>query len=395
MVKMAVSVNYDEKRKKYVWRARASINGKQKERSGACKLKREAQDAGNKAYNELVRQEKNAVEYDGTLTIEQSIIEWLNEYKHGTISPRTEAIYLSHINRHIIPYLGKIKVVKLNKLIYQKFITDLAKKGYAKSTIKLINAVMFNFLDFMIHEMRMIDYNCASKIKIKTDETNKQEDEKNMFYTDDEIKLIFEYSRKIAKNERNEICADFYEVLLYTGLRFNELLALQEEDYNPDTHTITINKQLQYKNQVSKPDFIPLKTNDSYREIIVNERTIEIFKHRMLVNKKTKLRMPSHLIKKNFMFSYNGSTIGSNGVRYYLRKVCEKAKVSYHDKHAIHAFRHTHIKQLVEAGVPHVTIKQRVGHARNSNMTYHYMHSDEKMQSIAAEKYSALISERF
>ncbi|MBC1522446.1 site-specific integrase [Listeria aquatica] len=392
---MAVSVNYDEKRKKYVWRARASINGKQKERSGACKLKREAQDAGNKAYNELVRQEKASIVYDNNLTIKDSIKEWLYEYKHGTISVKTEKIYRGHIKNHIIPHLGNFKVTKLNRITYQKFINKLVEQGYSKKTIRLINAIMCNFLDFMIHEMRMIDYNCASKIKIKTDETNKQEDEKNMFYTDDEIKLIFEYSRKLIKNTRNEVCADFIEVLLYTGLRVSELLAIQEEDYDAKSGTISINKQLSPDHQINNPIFTPLKTEDSYREVILDSRTKKIIQKRLLINKKEKLRLPPNIIQHDFIFSCSGSTIGRSAVRRYIHKICKASGVRYHEKHAIHAFRHTHIKQLVEAGVPQVVIQKRIGHSKNSAITAHYMHTDNKMNELASKNYEKLISDRF
>ncbi|MHC5319491.1 tyrosine-type recombinase/integrase [Listeria kieliensis] len=392
---MAVSVNYDEKRKKYVWRARASINGKQKERSGACKLKREAQDAGNKAYNDLLRQEKNSIDFDANLLISDALKEWLATVKHGTISWQTERIYAGHIKNNIIPFIGHIKVVKLNSINYQRFIIALVNKKFSKGTIKLINTIMYNFLKFMIDDMRVIDHNVAANPKINIKENDKKEDEQNMYYDDEELNLIFKFSRKLIKNERNRICADIFEVLLYTGIRINELLAIQETDFNKEKKTLIINKQLSYKSPMSNPTFIPLKTKDSYREIAINKRVQEIFNERILSNKKMRLRLPSGAVKKQFMFCYDGMPIGVHTVRYYLKKTCTAANVRYHTKHAIHAFRHTHIKHLVEANIPHVTIKKRVGHSRSSSVTLHYMHSDESMDKQANNLYEKLISERF
>lgn len=388
------TIKFDEKRKKYVWRARLMVNGKQKERSGACKLKKNAETAANKAYNELLRLEKNQVTLAHDLTIKESILDWLQEYKHGTISPQSENAYRSHLKNHILPYLGTIKVTKLNYITYQKFINHLISIGLAKRTIKVINAIVVNYLDFMVHKMRLIDYNVASKVEINIKEDT-TEDEKNMFYTDEEVKKILKCGRELSKKERNETCVDAFEVLLHTGLRISELLALQEEDYNSKTNTITINKQLSRIKLVTDPKFIPLKTPDSYREIAVDTKTAEIIKKRIIKNKKNRLRLPPSVIKGHFLFSKNGAAITPDRLRYFLKQICQISGVRYHTRHSLHAFRHTHIKHLVEANVPLVTIKRRVGHSRTSDITQHYMHSDDKMVQLASEKYEQLISKKF
>lgn len=392
MVKMAVTVKYDEKRKKYVWRARASVNGQQKERSGACKLKREAQEEGDNAYSNLIRLAKNQIEYDHNLTIEEGITDWFNNYKKGVISESSAILYRSHIKNHIIPELGSYRIVKLNKIVYQKFINRLSEK-YAKKTIELINQIFYNFLEFMIHDMRIIDYNIASKVKIQTNTLPKQDE--SMYYTDDELKKIIQYSRECAKNDKQVICADIYEVLFLTGLRISELLGLQEEDFDASNKLLNISKQLSNIQSSNKPKLTKLKTKDSYRQVIIDERVISILKRRMLENKKDKLRLPARFIVDNYLFSYQGYPLYSGYLRDHLKRVCKRANVKYRDNHALHAFRHTHVKHLIEAGVPEVSIQKRIGHAKSSSVTRIYTHSDLKMNELAAENFSKLISERF
>lgn len=390
---MAVTVKYDKNKKTWRWRARATIHGKQKERTGTSEKKGVAQERGNKAYSDLIKLETANVDYDSNVTIGESILEWFNEYKKNLLSESSSAIYNGHIKNHIIPQLGSIKLLKLNRITYQKFINSLVAKDYAKKTIQLINTIMINYLNFMINDMRMIDYNVASKIAIKTKKIH--ENDADMYYTDEQLRLLFEFSHKLAKTKKQHLYADIFEVLTFTGLRVNELLGLQEEDYDSSKNILKINKQLSNIKAVSQPKLVDLKTKESYREIIINERVKDILKRRLHENKKMRLRVPQHLLKHNFLFGSDGTAIYAVYLREYLKQVCIASGVEYHKKHAIHGFRHTHVKQLIESGVPEVSIQKRIGHAKSSNVTRRYTHSDDKMNIMAVEKYDKLISERF
>ncbi|WP_367301709.1 tyrosine-type recombinase/integrase [Listeria fleischmannii] len=71
-----------------------------------------------------------------------------------------------------------------------------------------------------------------------------------------------------------------------------------------------------------------------------------------------------------------------------LRRMCKNTGVPYHSKHPAHAFRHTHVKRLDEAGISETAIQQRIGHTKGSKITRIYTHSDEIMRKDTINIYA-------
>ncbi|WP_161564245.1 site-specific integrase [Listeria sp. SHR_NRA_18] len=388
---MGFSVKYNEKRNKWIWRARVTINSKQYEKSGSADKQQDAELEGSQVYAKLVK-EKNSdfVAIDRNITLEELMREWFKTYKEDKLSVNTLISYKGCMENHILPNLGFIPVTKLNRLMYQKFINSLINQDYAINTVKLIHSVVNNCMSFALHDLRLIEYNPTEKIKIQAKKKKGLVTENHMYYSNEELDKLY----TTAKATEKAVIADLILFLPRTGLRIGEALGLTVEDYHEDNGTLTINKQLLNRSTHSNIIFSGLKTVTSNRTIYVDSETEKIIKRRILDNKKSKLKHPEIKCDYNFLFSHLNKPIRHSLLRDTLARVSSRAGVVNYRGRSVHAFRHTHVKNLVEAGVPEITIQQRVGHSKESAVTKRYMHSDEAMDKLAIEQYENFMAQQ-
>lgn len=390
---MGFSVKYNEKRNKWIWRARVTINSKQYEKSGSADKQQDAELEGSQVYAKLVRDKATEVSVtDRNITIEDLILEWFNTCKRGMLSPKSIVTYEGNINNHIIPNIGFIQVSRLNRVMYQKFINSLVAQKYAKGSISLINSLVVSCLDFAMRDLRIIDFNPASKINIPIKNKPTKKDESNKFYTDKELESMYDAAEFLTAKTPDKALAGLLFFLANTGLRISEALGLQESDYIEAERKLIIDKQLSTFSTLDKPILSPPKTSMSEREIYLDKPTHDLLKKIILSNKEFRFKHPELKRPHNFLFNIQGEHIYREKFRKFLIKVCNLAEVDYHHKHSVHAFRHTHVKKLVESGVPEISIQQRIGHSKHSAVTKSYMHSDDNMAKKAIEQYEKYMS---
>ena len=90
---------------------------------------------------------------------------WISEYS-GNIKERTRILYDGHIQRHIKPALGAVKLDALNTPAIQKFYNSLQKKnGLSAKTIKNIHGVLHKALQQAV-EIGYIRFNPSDACKL-------------------------------------------------------------------------------------------------------------------------------------------------------------------------------------------------------------------------------------
>ncbi len=135
-------------------------------------------------------------------------------------------------------------------------------------------------------------------------------------------------------------------VLYFTGMRVGECLSLKWSDF--DGKTVHVNKQLQRGNWITP------KTQSSIRKIALDPKTIDIINRQYDMYK----NIP-HFNKDWFIFGgyeqYSQTTL-----RYHKNVACRELKIP---EFKIHALRHSHASNLIEAGVNIFKISKRLGHS--------------------------------
>ncbi|WP_270781795.1 site-specific integrase [Ligilactobacillus ruminis] len=155
--------------------------------------------------------------------------------------------------------------------------------------------------------------------------------------------------------------ANFFLILLKTGLRFAEALGITLNDVDFERKTVSINKTLAYKgHQKGTRAFAPTKNKYSVRTIIVDDAVL------YMLWKNAKGADPDESIfyrLKGFQFN---STLNNK-----LKRACRKAEVP---EITLHSLRHEHATYLVSQGISSMAVAERLGHADDSVTRAVYIH---------------------
>ena len=176
----------------------------------------------------------------------------------------------------------------------------------------------------------------------------------------------------LAAVDRNEIWRDFFYTELTTGLRRGKLLALQWDDLDFKTGTLTVNKQIyevKGRLQVSIP-----KTRASIRRLVLPPGMVEVLRaYRETVGSRWMFPSP---VKEDMPMT-------PGAVRRRLQIILERAgckRIRFHD------LRHTFATLSLENGMDVKTLSAMLGHVSAATTLDIYTHVTGDMQSEAAAK---------
>ena len=126
---------------------------------------------------------------------------------------------------------GEMLLSDITSILFQQFLERMADRGYARHTINLRKIVMNLIFNYAIFN-EIVSYNPITVCKIP----KKAHTTSRSLPTDAEI-------LKIQGNSEGFIGL-YCNLLIYTGLRREEALALKYEDINYNSDTISVNKTL-------------------------------------------------------------------------------------------------------------------------------------------------------
>lgn len=193
--------------------------------------------------------------------------------------------------------------------------------------------------------------------------------------------LEIEDMKKLIQELKHENTpeANFFLILLKTGLRFAEALGITLNDVDFDKKTVTINKTLDYKkHREGTRSFVPTKNKYSVRTIIVDDAVL------YMLWKNSKGADPDESIFYKIKgFQYN-STLNNK-----LKRACQKAGVP---EITLHSLRHEHATYLVSQGISSMAVAERLGHADDSVTRAVYIHRLETEKARDNEKIAQKIA---
>lgn len=175
--------------------------------------------------------------------------------------------------------------------------------------------------------------------------------------------LEIEDMKKLIQELKHENTpeANFFLILLKTGLRFAEALGITLNDVDFDKKTVTINKTLDYKkHREGTRSFVPTKNKYSVRTIVVDDAVLY-----MLWKNAKGADQDESIFYKIKGFQYN-STLNN-----WLKRSCQKAGVP---EVTLHGLRHEHATYLVSQGISSMAVAERLGHADDSVTRAVYIH---------------------
>jgi integrase/recombinase XerD len=282
---------------------------------------------------------------------------FLNEKKAFSFSKNTLKAYNNAINEFIEFCLIKqneipFKINEINKFIVTMYINYLQdEKNYQSSSIKLYLDAIKQFLKFITENNQdNIDlYGFLENFKVKC------EIKEPVFYTFEEIEKIKEFLKaEIEKSKSINKISKYYALLLliYTGMRAEEVLNLSEKDFNINENSQIIILKIKGKGAKERINYIRLpnlvKETDKYLELKPKSEYL-------ICDKK------GNKIKYNTLYKIN-------------KNLCKKLNIQ---NKGLHAYRHAFARMWVNNGYDLQTLKEWLGHSSILVTSKFYARSNE------------------
>lgn len=295
---------------------------------------------------------------------------WYQNYVKPQIRPTTQANYEAKIYQHIIPELGKIPLNQLAQKDLQQFYarmktggrlirTEQFGKGLSDSMVRGLHAACRSALEKAVQE-GLIRTNPAVGCKLPPKRGREMQ------------VLGREELQRFLIQAQAEGYFELFLLDLCTGLRRGELLALQWDDLDFKTGTLTVNKQVyevKGRLQVSIP-----KTRASIRRLVLPPGVVEVLRqYRETVDSRWMFPSP---VKEDMPMT-------PGAVRRRLQIILERAgckRIRFHD------LRHTFATLSLENGMDVKTLSAMLGHVSAATTLDIYTHITGDMQADAAAK---------
>ncbi|UYT10357.1 site-specific integrase [Lactococcus garvieae] len=284
--------------------------------------------------------------------------EWIELYKVGAVRPITlKKYYISQ--QHIEKLVPDLKVCDITRRRYQKLLNDYAISHEKQTTMDFHHHLKGAILDAV--DDGLIAQNPTRKIIIKGKNPRKK---RPKFLNQHEVQALIR-----QMDLTNEINWDWFILLiLKTGLRFSEALAVTPNDFDFSSQKLTIDKTWDYKS--SKGTFQPTKNKSSKRKVQLDWQTAMQFSQLVKVYPENQ-----PIFVKGRIFN---STVNNR-----LQVLCKKAEIP---SISIHGLRHTHASLLLFADVSIATVARRLGHSSMSTTQETYLHIIQELENQDNDK---------
>lgn len=293
------------------------------------------------------------LKHNGTLTPKQSTLlgdliylykaeidERVNNYKTNSkygrrLRPKRRTTLLVHINKHIVPFFGKMKIEDITTQNVMKFQKELEKKmspQYANTIVGTLRRIF----KFFIQE-NLVQYNPC----VQLDPLETRASEERYTPTESEVLAILQATTVHWKKVMIKLAAA-------NGMRISEILALRWDAINGDKIHIRLSND--------RGELGDTKTAGSNRTVRISEEL------------KDDLAQLKAVSEGEWLFTNTKGNLfaATDVVRSVLYRACNKANVQ---KFGFHGLRRFFINKQLNEGKSKDHVQVLVGHKVGSDVT--------------------------
>jgi integrase len=297
---------------------------------------------------------------DSDITLGEWAETWLATYKSG-VAYNTKRMYVNIVDNYIVAPLGSLKLKDIKTAHLQKVVNDNAHIG---RTMKLFMQTIKQIFDQAIAN-DIVFKNPALGITVQTVAAKVEK----RALTDEEAERI--YSLKLDSKTK---CLVF--LLMYTGMRRGEVLAISKSDIDMDMGVIRVSNSVVFKG--NKSEMKSAKTKSSVREIPILDPLKPILAEYM------------HGLKSELLFT---CADGSSFSLIAYRRLFAKFTNAMGDTDiTAHIFRHNFATILYNADVDIKSAQYILGHSSITVTMDIYTKLDKRKKAKAAERLNTFLA---
>lgn len=296
---------------------------------------------------------------------------WLEERKSlRQIERKTAEVHEYLIEKHLAPRVGHIPLVRLAPQAVQSIYVSMGQEGLAPTTIRRAAAVLRAALQDAV--------NRGLLMRNPVDQTTRPNllSREATVWTPEQIQTFLDDAKAASRP-----IAAFYTMIVGTGMRPGEILALRETDIGWEAGTVSVNRTLDHAGR--EPLFSAPKTKKARRTIKLPDAVLVELRHLRQWRRERKLALGPRWKETGLLFcGSRGGCLYPSNIRFkdFLPRVRRLGLPSAH----IYDLRHDHATYLVADGVDYRTLSDRLGHSSPAFTISTYVHAAVKAQEHAA-----------
>ena len=309
--------------------------------------------------------------------------EWLPAVK-ATIRPSTYGSYVQHVDCHIVPHIGTVKLQKLSGSQVNALYAKLAETG-RKDGKKGLSAMTIHHVHACLHKAckDAVRWGHISRNPLDAaDPPHKKGDgaKEMRTWTKEQLKAFLD----AVADER---LSALWHTIAMTGMRRGEAIGLRWSDVDLENARLAVRRALIPSGRdviVSEP-----KTIKGRRVIAIDPGTVEVLKGQAARQLEEQKEWDEAWVETGLVFTLeNGAALDPESVSRYWRQAVKKSMLP---SIRLHDLRHTHATLALQAGIHPKVVSERLGHATISITLDTYSHAIPAMQEEAAALIAGLV----
>ena len=309
-------------------------------------------------------------------TVGQYLARWLDESAWPTLRPRTFDSYRMICERHLIPALGRTRLVKLGPEAIQRYMNKKREAGLSARTVQYHHAVLRRALG-QAERWGLVPRNAARLVsprRVQRPEVRP---------------LTPEQARNFLNAVRGDRLEALYVLAMATGMRQGELLGLSWEDVDLDAATLAVRATLQRHDgeyHRSEP-----KTQTSRRTLALPPAVTTALRPHHDRQDFERLRAGAGWTGNAWDLVFATEAGGPLYGTAITRRFQQALQVAGLPRQRFHDLRHAAATFMLSQGVPLKVTQTVLGHSQIAVTANTYSHVMPELQRDAAERVGALL----
>lgn len=276
------------------------------------------------------------------------LAEWyLENYAKNKLKPITAYTYEGQIKNHLLPELGNMK---LKDFTPAKITAFFKTRTYQPATCRKVYVILQSIFARAVEQGFIKETPCTKAVILPKAETPK---EKKPFLNEYQAKELLKMVEESTQFNR------IIKVLLYTGMRSGECLALRWQDIDFENRTIHIENTL--TDVGGKHWLQPPKTKTSNRYIALSDVLAEIFLEQKQYDDEKLAKLGKEYMYPEMVFtSDSGKYVDRSSLNTQFRKF---VKGTDFDFVTLHSLRHCNATLLINSGIDLKIVSELLGHS--------------------------------
>lgn len=307
------------------------------------------------------------------LTLAAYLAEWLSLLPGGRAGEATQGLYAEAVRLWIVPTLGEHRLAGLTSADVRRLALSLQGRGLAPRTIHRAIRTLATALNQAATD-GLIPANPAKGVRLATPNRDTP-----VVWSRDECRRFL-----VAVDASED--GPLWRLLLDTGMRIGEALALRYDDLELDAGVVTIQRTVT-RDRDRKARIGRTTKTGAPRRVGLAPATVSAVRRHLHAMRQQRL---ASIVWQDQGLVFPG---GIGGIAPLSRIRCQLdrdiARLGL-PRLTLHGLRHTNATLLIQAGVPITVVAQRLGHKRVSMTLDVYAHVLDEMDRAVVETVAEL-----